>query len=128
MPEPLHGLMVRFLNRLEFPLDDLTDNGETLLTIAPRSPQGLDWNFINFAHQYSFLVPKSPCTASVNLFRLQDQNPTAAAMMLEVEVSITNLAAFGLDIDTALRELRRVKNEAFFHSLTQKAQSRYNPV
>jgi hypothetical protein len=50
-----------------------------------------------------------------------------ASMLLDIEVLLTQpLSALGMSVDDAFAMMRRVKNEAFFHSLTETALSRYD--
>ncbi len=127
-PAELHTLALRFINRLDFPADGFRNDSSHYLTIAPRPPEGLPWGFGVFAHHYALAVPDSPCLVNLNLVRLVEaRQDTTASMLLDIEVLLTQpLAALGLSVDDTLRMMRKVKNDAFFHSLTETALSHYN--
>ena len=129
-PEELHRVVVRFINRLDFPLDEFRVNPDSFLTNAPRSPGTSGWEFANFSHSYALVVPGAPCMVKLNLAKLSEPGQDRlASMLLDIEVLLTQpLSALGMNVDDALSMMRRIKNEAFFHSLTDKGLSRYHPT
>lgn len=126
-PGELHRLALRFINRLEFPADEFRKDRKSFLTIAPCVPEGLDWAFFNFQQHYSYAVPDSPCLVNVQLVRLiEPGNVDTSVMMLDTEVVLKEpLSALEWSVPQVLAEMRRLKNEAFFGILTQRALGRY---
>ena len=126
-PREQDRLGLRFINRLEFPVEEFRRNRDEFLTIAPRVPPGLDWGFVGFQHSYTYVVPGSPCLVTVNLARLiEPGNTTSSAMLLDTEVILKEpLSALALTVPEVLSEMRRLKNDAFFGILTPKALERY---
>jgi uncharacterized protein (TIGR04255 family) len=72
-PEELHSLALRFINRLDFPVDEFRQNRESFLTVAPPPPAGLNWGFGGFTHHYSSVVRDVPCMVNLNLARVLKQ-------------------------------------------------------
>lgn len=127
-PEELDRVVVRFINRLDFPLDEFRVDPDSFLTNAPRPPGTSGWEFASFSHSYALTVPDAPCVVNFNLAKLTEAGQERfASMLLDIEVLLTQpLSALGMSVDEALYMMRQIKNEAFFHSLTDKGLSRYH--
>lgn len=126
-PGELQRVALRFINRLDFPLDEFRQNRDEFLTIAPRVPAGLDWGFAGFQQGNVYAPADSPCLVKVQLMRVIEAGNTAsAAILLDTEVVLKEpLAALDLTVSQVLLEMRRLKNDAFFGILTPKALERY---
>ncbi len=124
-PEPLHAVAVRFINRLEFPVEGF--RLARYFTMAPSCPAGLEWVSDTFMHHTSYAVPGSPCLVRVNFgsaFDLAPSNPLA--FLLDIEVFLKEpLSDSKSDLRKILEEMHALKNRAFFHLLTAEAIERY---
>lgn len=124
-PEELHAVAVRFINRVEFPLEGF--RLARFFTTPPVPPPDLGWQFHGFMHQTFFAVPGSPCVVKVILAPAFDATPgNSVAFIMDVEVTLKeSLAATGRGLNAVLAEMHDLKNKAFFHLLTEEALQTY---
>ncbi len=124
-PEELHGVAVRFINRVEFPLEGF--KLARFFTTPPVSPPDLGWQFHGFIHQTFYAVPGSPCVVKVILTPAFDATPgDSVAFIMDIEVTLKeSLAATGRELESVLAEMHELKNQAFFHLLTEEALQSY---
>jgi uncharacterized protein (TIGR04255 family) len=124
-PEELHAVAVRFINRVEFPLEGF--RLARFFTTPPVSPPDLGWQFHGFMHQTFYAVPGSPCVVKVVLApAFEGALGDAVAFIMDVEVTLReSLAATGRGLDAVLAEMHDLKNKAFFHLLTEEALHTY---
>ncbi len=116
----LHGVLVKFINRLEFPLSEFLPN--EYMTMHPTPPPSLGWQFTNFAQQTDFQVPGTPFAVQTVLARAFDATPELLAFILDIEVKVREpLSAIDRSLDEVLAEMRNLKNTAFFGMLTERA-------
>jgi uncharacterized protein (TIGR04255 family) len=124
-PEDLHSVSVRFINRLEFPLEGF--RWSRFLTTPPASPPELGWQFYGFLHQTFYAVPGSPCVVKVVVAPAFTADTTdSIAFVIDVDVSLKeSLEATGKGLEAILAEMHDLKNKAFFHLLTPEALQAY---
>ena len=124
-PEELHAVAVRFINRVEFPLEGFRLS--RFFATPPVSPPDLGWHFHGFMHQTFYAVPGSPCVVKVILAPAFDATPgDSVAFIMDVEVTLKeSLAATGRGLNAVLAEMQDLKNKAFFHLLTAEALQTY---
>ena len=121
----LHSVLVKFINRLEFPSGEFTP--ERFFTTHPAKLPKLGWKFANLAQQVEYAVPGTNYGVQTVLARAFDNAPAElVAFILDIEVKLREpLAATDHRLCDALREMRALKNEAFFNMLTEHAWRRY---
>ncbi len=120
----LHTVVVRFINRLEFPQADF--KLATYFTAPPQPPPTLNWKFHNFTQQALYAVPDSGCLVQATLAQAFDAAPDTLAFILDLEIKLKEpLAATGRDLGETLAEMRVLKNAGFFGMLTATALERY---
>lgn len=124
-PEELHAVAVRFINRVEFPLEGF--KLARYFTTPPISPPGLGWKFHGFMHQSHYAVEDSPCTVRVIIAPAFDgAAPQAMPFIIDIEVTLKeSLSALGGTFEAILAEMHDLKNRAFFHLLTEEAIQTY---
>ena len=124
-PEDLHAVAVRFINRLEFPIEGF--RLARFFSKPPESPPDLGWHFQWFMHQTFYSVPDSPFVVKVILTRAFDASPgDSVAFILDIEVTLReSLAATGRAMEAVIAEMHNLKNKAFFHLLTEEALQAY---
>ena len=117
-PEELHAVAVRFINRVEFPMEGFKLS--RYFTTPPVSPPELGWQFHGFMHQTLYAVPGSPCVVKVILASAFGATPgDSVAFIMDIEVTLKeSLSATGREMDAVLAEMHDLKNKAFFHLLT----------
>lgn len=115
---------VRYLNRMELPVEDPLSRW---LTLRPETPGSLGLQPSEFALASVFQHPQHAATAIVNV----RQEPLLAgrprAIVLDVDCYFDRLALHGADpsIWTKLEALREFKNDIFFGSITQDTVERF---
>jgi uncharacterized protein (TIGR04255 family) len=120
----LHSVLVKFINRLEFPLGEFTPEG--YFTTLPATPPNLRWRLVNFIQQAEYAVPGTNYVVQTMLARAFDNAPETVAFILDIEVKLREpLTATGRALDDVLREMSCLKNEAFFNLLTERARQGY---
>jgi uncharacterized protein (TIGR04255 family) len=124
-PEELHAVAVRFINRVEFPLEGF--RLARFFTTPPVSPPDLGWQFHGFMHQTFYAVTGSPCVVKVILAPAFDAaSGDSVAFIMDIEVTLKeSLVATGRGLDAVLAEMHDLKNKAFFHLLTEEALEMY---
>lgn len=122
-PASLHTVMVRFLNRLEFPISGFKLN--RYFTTAPKAPP--NWAFHGFNQHSVYAVPDSPCMVHSTFATAFSNSPTEKlAFILDIQVTLKEpLTVSGLNLNASLVEMHKRKNEAFFGALTDAALAPY---
>jgi len=117
-PEQVDRLGLRFINRIRAPQGQSFEL-EDYLTVAPRTPEGIDYPFVSFLHQDSFQVPGHPY--GVNVVKTV-QEAEGTWLVLDIDVFTTqSIEADQLGDSPHLQEMRWLKNKFFFSSITEKA-------
>jgi len=120
-PEPLYAVAARFINQLEFPASATFDLSE-YFTAPPKPPVEFGWTLFGFVQHSQYNVPDSPCSVRINLAPGFSANSELYVFMLDIEVTLKKpLAETGKALSDIFSEMRRIKNEAFFGMLTEKA-------
>lgn len=124
-PEELHAVAVRFINRVSFPLEEF--KLARYFTTPPVPPPRLPWHFHGFVHQSIYGVPDSPCAVQVIIARAFDGlSPESVPFLIDIEVTLKEpLTALAKSLEDVLTEMRELKNQAFFHLLTEEALQSY---
>ena len=120
----LHSVIVRFINRLEFPLEGF--EAERYFTTHPPRPPSLDWKFASFMQQVEYAVPDTSCVVQTVLGRAFDTASELLAFTLDIEVRLREpLTAAERPLGDVLGDMRSLKNKAFFGLLTEQAWRKY---
>lgn len=120
----LHSVLVKFINRVEFPLSDFSP--KRYLTTHPSPPPKLGWEIGNFVQQAEYVVPHTPYSVQTVLTRAFDAAPELVAFVLDIEVRLREpITATEDRLGDVLGEMRRLKNKAFFGILTKAGWERY---
>jgi uncharacterized protein (TIGR04255 family) len=117
-PKVVQRVGLRYVNRLPFSLE--ANRLDDFYKVPPEIPSDLRWSLKGFLHHDVYQVPDT--FYQVNLIKTQVP-PTASdatsGLILDIDVFIqeafecTNDAIIG-----HLKEMRQIKNEAFFRNLT----------
>jgi uncharacterized protein (TIGR04255 family) len=118
-PERVTRCALRFINRLELPLPmrDLSDYLKTVPQIAVELPQTLSGLFMRL------VVPFPEATAIITQ-AVDDAGVTPQKLPVILDIDVFVERAFdpsGDELWSRLEELRTIKNEVFFKSLTPEA-------
>jgi uncharacterized protein (TIGR04255 family) len=118
---PLHvtRCALRFINRMELPLPmrDLADFLRTLPQIGAGLPQSVSGLFMR-------LVLPFPAATAIITQAVEDSGvtPQVLPVILDIEAFVDGpFAPEGEDVWSRLEELRQVKNDVFFQSITAEA-------
>lgn len=125
-PPILHGINVRFVNRLEFALEEFRLS--KYFTIPPGTPVGLDWKFHGFLQHVVYAPPNSPCAVAVITSPAFVTEPTrSVAFALDIDVMLKEpfSSLEGRSMESVLSEMHDLKNQAFFNLLTEEAIKHY---
>jgi uncharacterized protein (TIGR04255 family) len=124
-PEALHSVAVRYLNRLEFPLEGF--RMKDYFTAPPAKPPEIsDWNFHGFLHRTFFEVPDSFCAVLLSFSPTFEGAPEKVAFLIDIEVRLKEpLSAIEFSKEEVLEQMRHLKNKTFFSMLTPAAVERY---
>lgn len=119
-PESITRVATRYINRLELPVADLDD----YLTAAPKVPSGLPQLVSEFFARV--VVPEPRCGASVVLTQvLEPVDPTKGVAPVILDVDVFKEEVFAPESEAVwdlLSKFRGLKNEAFFGSITKRAE------
>ncbi len=124
-PKPLHGLSVRFINRLEFELEGFAST--RYFAAPPPALPNNKWKLDSFQQRAIYAPPQSPCIVRVNTAPAFVSDPSrTVAFMLDIEVALKeSFSATDRDLVVTLAEMHDLKNEAFFNLLTEDAIKHY---
>ncbi|HVY82088.1 MAG TPA: TIGR04255 family protein [Steroidobacteraceae bacterium] len=120
-PISVRRLSVRYINRLNLPGPEL--DFDDYLTSAPRLPEGMGYGVSSFTT--AVVMPDAKTRTSTILRQVFDgpgAEPTIVPVILDIDVvrEVSLDPSDDAAIRTAFSELRALKNQAFFGSLTQK--------
>ncbi len=120
----LHSVMVKFINRVEFPKSDFSP--KRYFTTHPPPPPKLGWEVGNFEQKAEYLVSGTSYAVQTVLARAFDAAPDSLAFVLDIEVRLRDPITAPEDrLGAVLPEMRRLINKAFFGILTKKAWEKY---
>lgn len=123
-PQLLHNVVLRFINRLDFPRTEFSLS--RCFTAHPSPIPGLAWQFGTFNQQVLYSVPDSACAVQVVLAQVFDAAPETLSFVLDVEVKLKeSFSAAERSVSEVLSEMRELKNRAFFGMLTPETVERY---
>ena len=124
-PEDLHTVAVRFINQVKFPVEGF--KLARYFTTPPVPPPDLGWQFHGFMHESLYAVPDSPCVVKVVIVRALDGlSPETVPFVVDIELTLKeSLSASGKSVSAVLAEMHDLKNQAFFHLLTEEALETY---
>lgn len=123
-PDELHGVVVRFINRVKFPMQGLKLS--RYFSSPPKAPPDLNWQFHDFTHESIYAVPDSPCAVKVVIALAFEGSQDFLPFIIDIEVRLKeSLPALGKSVEEVLTEMRELKNQAFFSTLTKEAIERY---
>lgn len=120
-PIQVRAIKLRYINRLQLPTDGGRVNLEKYLNVAPRLPGEQQLTLNGFFHQYAAVEPKTGHRVNIVLTpqRLEDGK---LPVILDIAVSAEDKGDPGdwQRIMTTIQSLRRLKNDIFQWSLTEK--------
>ena len=120
--ETISRVGVRFINQIILPQGEV--NCESYMTSPPSPPENMSMPFLGFMHQGIFQVPESPYSVMITK-TIQSPSPTTNnrfALILDIDV-FTNMPrpTKTARLEACLKDMRWLKNKAFFGSITEKA-------
>ena len=121
-PETISRIGVRFINQIILPQGEV--NFERYMTSPPSPPENMSMPFLGFMHQGIFQVPESPYSVMITK-TIQSPSPTTNnrfALILDID-AFTNMPrpTTTAGLEACLKDMRWLKNKAFFGSITEKA-------
>lgn len=121
-PETILRIGIRFINQIILPHAEV--NFESYITSPPSPPEKMPMPFLGFMHQGIFQVPDSHYSIMITK-TIQPPSPTTNgrfALILDVDV-FTNMPrpTTRSGLEACLKDMRWLKNKAFFGSITEKA-------
>lgn len=123
-PGELHAVSVRYVNKLEFPLENF-QLADFLVVSPAKPPEIANWSVLGFQHFTLLEVPDTGFVVQVISTQI-DGRPGFASFILDIEVRAKeSLAATGRTAEDSLEEMRKLKDQAFFSMLTTKAIDSY---
>jgi uncharacterized protein (TIGR04255 family) len=119
-PEEISRIGLRFINRLVVP--QLTIKIEDYLVSAPKEPNDWELPLLGFYHRDAYGVPDTDYQISITR-TVQDEGSTGVALLIDIDVAHVRpiLVEESACLQDLLREMRWLKNKAFFGSITEKA-------
>jgi uncharacterized protein (TIGR04255 family) len=118
-PAEIERLGVRFINRIV--QDDIATLGEGL-TLPPRAPTRMALPIGEFLHRTLFDVPGHPYRVHVIQTSQPPAPPETERLSLILDIDVFTTQATQLDdnvLETRLKEMRWLKNKAFYSLLTE---------
>lgn len=127
-PEAVVRLGVRYINRIELPNQDCVDL-DSILTVGPRIPPTLPQGLQQFLTRVVLPVEDKGIVLVISQ-TLQPKSPGPQAppghVLLDIDASCEeSLAVNSPEVWAKLEALRKVKNMAFFGSVTEPTWRRY---
>ena len=113
-------LAVRYINSIEIPLKSF--DYDDYFTATPKIPQGLPQFLQHFFTRLEISFPDQGAVAIVIQTPSGKQDPVSTAILLDIDVvaEVMNLLAEDARIDEIFANLRKIKNEIFLKSITEK--------
>jgi uncharacterized protein (TIGR04255 family) len=121
-PTQVQRISLRYINRIDLPLGDM--EFEDYIQPAPQTPHKMNVPFYGFFHQDTLAVPGHDY--SINIVRTiqQPADPRMRGLGLILDIMVMTMQPFALEeeaLHRRLPEMRWLKNEVFYGSVTQKA-------
>lgn len=117
-PADIARIGVRFINRIPLPPGEM--RVENYIYPAPATPLGLPLEHHNFFYQDTLGVPGD--VFAINIIKTIQVADGAVAVILDIDVFTLRPCVGGQDeLGTRLKEMRWLKNKAFFGSITPAA-------
>lgn len=122
-PETITRVATRFINTIEIPLPfgDFNEFLTSSPSIPPKLPQALS----SFFTRVVIPEPKTGAVAIVTQSLESAVSPTAAPVLLDIDVFVERQFESLDDVWATLGKLREIKNQIFFESVTDKALEPY---
>ncbi len=121
-PAEIQRIGLRFINRIPLPPGEL--RFEDYIQPAPTPPLDLNLPFHAFMHHDTLAVPGHPYAINVIRTIQAPQTSDASGIALILDIDVFTKREFELTdelLSRRLREMRWLKNKAFFGSITKKA-------
>jgi uncharacterized protein (TIGR04255 family) len=121
-PTQVQQISLRYINRIDLPPKDM--EFEDYIQPAPQAPQNMNVPFYGFFHQDILAVPGHDY--SINIIRTiqHPEDPTTHGLGLILDITVMTIQPFALGpeaLEKRLPEMRWLKNEVFYGSITEKA-------
>jgi uncharacterized protein (TIGR04255 family) len=121
-PTQVQRISLRYINRIDLPPKVM--EFEDYIQPAPQPPQNMNVPFYGFLHQDMLAVPGRDY--SINIIRTIQQpvDPATHGLGLILDITVMTTQPFPLESEALhkrLPEVRWLKNEVFYGSITQKA-------
>jgi uncharacterized protein (TIGR04255 family) len=123
IPPIVDRLATRFINVIEVPIENL--QFDDYLTAPPRIPELLPQGARRFFQRVE--VPFGPSVIAIIVQGSDEPSPNGVPLILDIDVQTTKeTPGDSPDIWTALDNLRKIKNDIFFSSVTERALEPYD--
>lgn len=124
-PSEIERLGVRFINRI-VPVD--FDKMNEILAKPPQCPSALTLPISEFLHRTRFNIPGHPYNINIIQATQPPGPPETEALSLILDIDVFTTKTTELEdaaLDARLREMRWLKNKAFYSLLTEQAIERF---
>ena len=121
-PSEVQGINLRYINRIELPPKDL--QFEHYIQHAPKTPKDMALSYFSFLYQDMLAVPGYDYAINIIRTIQPPQDSAKQGMGLILDTTVATIQPFEVRqeaLDKRLREMRWLKNEVFFGSVTEKA-------
>lgn len=121
-PTQVERLHLRYVNRIDLPLGNM--KFEEYIDPAPRPPRDMSLPFYGFLHQDVLGVPGTDYSINITRTVQTPQEPSSQGLGLILDISVMTMQPFEQTLDAMNRrlpEMRWLKNEVFYGSITPKA-------
>jgi uncharacterized protein (TIGR04255 family) len=121
-PEEVQGIKLRYINRIELPPMDT--HFEDYLQSAPKPPKDMPLPYLSFLYQDMLAVPGHDYAINIIRTIQPPQDPVKQGMGLILDTTVATIQPFEVRqeaLNKRLPEMRWLKNEVFFGSVTEKA-------
>jgi uncharacterized protein (TIGR04255 family) len=119
-------LGVRFVNRLDIPIQDGLGHFEDFVTVYPRAfTFGCD-NLTRFVVSFSREIPESGLGFNITCGTVESPAPLALGILLDIDAfAVLSKEETIADLDETILALRSVKNRVFEDAITDLARERF---
>ncbi len=118
-PALVKRLATRYINSIEIPFKKF--DSDDYFTAGPKIPQGLPQLLSHFFTRLVIPFPDQGATAIVIQTPSEKPDPINSTVILDIDVfAEVNLTSEDAKIDEIFAILRKVKNEVFFNSITER--------
>lgn len=128
-PSEIHGLGLRYINDIRLPISE-SFSFDDYLTSTPRTPAGLPQAFVDFLVQMT--IPSGADGTTVNVTQATDSNARSSSTLpVIIDIDVCSERIYPADgslrqrLQSALADMREVKNRVFFGLITDTLAASY---